>query len=121
MAELAEGHHHGLLPFLHDEEAAAQPDQDDHTDDQAGAQAGTLHVGRKLAVTTRPALTLRSTLAAEQAAQLAIEVAPQFVEIGRTLVATATTGALVAGGLVALRLGSEPPAGIVQIEEAAQA
>src|SRR5262245_1621565 len=121
MAELAEGHHHGLLPFLHDEEAAAQPDQDHHADDQGGTEASALHVRRKLPVATRPALTRGSTLAAKQTAQLAIEVAPELVQVGRTLVAATAAGALVARGLVALCLGPAAPARIVQIEQAAQA
>jgi hypothetical protein len=45
VAELAEGGDHGLLAFLHDEEAAAEPDQQRHDGDQAGADAGALHVG----------------------------------------------------------------------------
>ena len=57
------------------------------------ADAGALHVGLEVAaaaavaaVRTRPART--ALPAAEQAAELAVEVAPEFVEVGRSVVAT---------------------------------
>ena len=45
VAVAAERGDDGLLAFLHDEEAAAEPDQRHDAGDQAGADAGALHVG----------------------------------------------------------------------------
>ena len=78
---------HGLLAFLHDEEAGAQPDQHHHRGHQAGADAGALHVGLEVAAAAaKPPLSRTPALAAEQAAQLAVEIAPELVQVGRALV-----------------------------------
>jgi hypothetical protein len=105
VAELAERGHDGLLAFLDDEDAAAQPDQRDDASDQAGADAGALHVGLEVraagaaAVVTaaRAVAAPAALLAAEQAAELAVEVAPEFVEVGRAVVATVVEHELPAG------------------------
>ena len=89
LAELAERRDDRLLAFLDDEEAAAEPDQCHHARDQPGTDAGALHVGLKV----RPAAIARvvagaarcAALAVEQAGQLAVEVTPEFVEVGRAV------------------------------------
>ena len=94
VAVAAEGRDHRLLAFLHDEHAAAQPDQHHHAGDQADADAGALHVGLERrpaigAAARRCGRALAAALAAEQAAELAVEVAPQLVQVGRAVVAPA--------------------------------
>src|SRR5690606_25187224 len=70
---------HGLLAFLHDEEAGPQPDQHDDRGDEAGADAGALHVRLEVAAvaaaTAEPAPAATPATVAEQAAELAVEVA----------------------------------------------
>jgi hypothetical protein len=86
-AVASEARDHRLLAFLHDEDAGAHPDHDHDDGDQAGAHARALHVGLEVAVAAAaevPPLPPRA--AAEQAAELAVEVAPQLVEVGRPLV-----------------------------------
>jgi hypothetical protein len=76
-----------VLALLHDEKAAAQPQQGDNAGDQAATNAEHATIGR---VTTRIAATATTWTpgsTAEQAAELLIEVAPEFIEIGRTVVA----------------------------------
>src|SRR6185369_8491473 len=86
-AVLAEARDHGLLAFLHDEDAGAHPDHHHHDRDQAGADAGALHVRLEVAVAAATEAAAAAALAAaEQATELAVEVAPQFVEVGRPLV-----------------------------------
>ena len=87
----------GLLAFLHHEKPAAQPDQCHHADDQASANAGVFHVGLKARTTaTRTvgaiARSCRS-FAAEQAAELVVEVAPEFVQVGRAIALAGTENA----------------------------
>ena len=71
---------------------------DNNAGDQASADAGTFHVGLKIrpatattpaVVVTRPNAHRRTALAPEQATELAIEVAPEFVEIWRAFVLAA--------------------------------
>ena len=82
---------HRLLAFLDDEDAAAEPDQDDDAADQRRADAGTAQVGLEVRaavrVTGAVAAARAAAAPAEQAAQLAIEVAPQLVEVGRPVAA----------------------------------
>ena len=93
-AVLAERRDHCLLAFLDNEESAAEPDQCHDARDQAGTDAGTLHVGLEVGavVVTGPAARAAraSALATEQTAELAIEVAPELVEIRRPVAASAT-------------------------------
>jgi hypothetical protein len=88
VAVAAEGHHHRLLAGLHDEEAAAQPDQRHHGGDQAHADAGALHVGLEVVAAVAGAVAARPA-AAEQPAQLAVEVTPQLIEVGGAVAAAA--------------------------------
>jgi hypothetical protein len=87
VGEAAKGGDHRLLAFLDDEDAAAEPHQQRDAGDQAHADAGALHVGLEVAAAAvAPALrrtwVVPTALAAEQARELAVEVAPQLVEIG---------------------------------------
>src|SRR5690606_29206421 len=93
----------GLLAFLHDEEAGAQPDEHRDADDEARAETGGLGVGVEAGsatATTIAPTVVGSALAvgpavAQQATELAVEVAPEFVQVGRALVgALAPRGAL---------------------------
>ena len=85
----------GLLAFLDDEEACAHPDHKHNARNQADTDPGTLHVWLKAA--PRPATIARparsATLATKQTTQLAIQVAPEFIQIRRLL---AVARALVA-------------------------
>ena len=83
VAVLAERGHHRLLAFLHDEEAAAEPQQRGHTSDQSNADSSTLHVGLEVAAIAGCWRSGSTALAAEHAAQLLVEITPQFIEIGR--------------------------------------
>src|SRR6185369_4929315 len=78
-----------LLAFLDDEDAAAEPDQDDDAADQRRADAGTLQVGLEVrpAAGVAAAVAAARAAAAEEAAELAVEVAPELVEVGRPVVA----------------------------------
>src|SRR5690606_5182411 len=88
----AESGDDGLLAFLDDEDARAHPDDDDHDGDQAGADARTLHVGLETSPAAIAATSAEATPAfaaapaTEQASELAVEVAPELVEIRRALV-----------------------------------
>src|SRR6185369_12008629 len=84
LAVATEGHDHALLAFLNDEEAAAEPDQHDDARDQTDTDAGPLEV------TWLPRTALvgaRAAATAEEVAQLAIEVAPELVEVRWPVVA----------------------------------
>ena len=90
----------GLLPFLDNEEAGAQPDQQHDTGNQADADAGTFHVRLKT-TTGAAASATRATAAgilqsAKQTAEFAVEITPQFVQIGRPLIGAAPRPALTA-------------------------
>lgn len=142
----AELRHHGLLAFVHDEEAGPEPDENAHRRHQAEAEAGILHV-RPIAVAATAIAAaggaIAAALAAEEAAQLAVEVAPEFIEVGRALVRALAAGAVavavvvargrwrraarrvrvgrpVAGWAVAVgrRLVATAPSAIVQVEHA---
>jgi hypothetical protein len=129
VAVAAERGDDGLLPFLDDEDAAAEPDQDDDAADQRRADAGAPQVGLEVRPAARIAATAVAALgvaaAAEEAAQLAVEVAPELVEVGRPVVAAAVLeqrDARRAGGATATGRatpgGGEPgragPADVVQ-------
>jgi hypothetical protein len=88
VAELAERRHNRLVTFLHDEEPAAQPDKRHHAGNQPSADAGALHVGLEMASRRQGSVATSGAAAlAEQPAELAIEIAPQLVEVGRAVVA----------------------------------
>ncbi len=79
----------GLLAFLHDEETGAEPDKHHDRPDQTDADAGAFHVGLKPATaakTTTFVATAAAARTAEKTAQLAVEIAPQLVQVGWTLV-----------------------------------
>jgi hypothetical protein len=73
----------GLLAFLDNEESGAKPDQHDHCRHQAGADAGTLHVGLETATAAIAAVVGTFALSAEQAAQLAVEITPELIQVRR--------------------------------------
>ena len=85
-AVLAELGDDRLLPLLDDEEAGSEPDQHHDTGNQARTQACVLHVGLKAAATATPGLAV----AAKQAAQPAVEFAPQLLKVGWPLVRSAS-------------------------------
>ncbi|EDT38573.1 conserved hypothetical protein [Burkholderia ambifaria MEX-5] len=111
--QLAELQHDARLAVLHDEQPAARVDRDQHADHDADADA------RGPAVVGPEAV---AALAAEQAAQTPVEVAPHLVEIGRTVtVATGRTLRFVrtrTGCVVALAFTASP-AGIVVRQQGA--
>jgi hypothetical protein len=140
LAELGDD---GLLAFLHDEDARAHPDDEGDARDQAHAHARAAHVGRLAAASIADGglATAAARLAAEQAGQLAVQVAPQFVQIGRlattarrrTVVAAVTVVAcgfrrrrrrgtvrVGARGIVVLVVATSP-ARIIQVEHPAKA
>jgi hypothetical protein len=77
----------GLLTFLNDEKAGGQPNQQSSTQDDADAQV--LDESRDFGsarTTSRAAWalgTLRAAFAAKDLTELAVEIAPQLVQIGR--------------------------------------
>ena len=79
----------GLLAFLHDEEAGAEPDQHQRAADHAQPDAGSLGPGLRPGNWPPGFATTRA--AAEQARELAVEVLPELVEVGRSLVGTVGT------------------------------
>ena len=119
--EFAKAGDDGLLSLLHDVKARAQPYQHDHAQNQADSDACALHVGLKAAAIARAvpappiaALAIvcgatRGLGGAEQTAQLAVEITPEFVQIGRALLGSPRTGRVALGwfgcrGLVFWRL-----------------
>jgi hypothetical protein len=132
---------HCLLTFLHNEKAGSQPDQQYNANNQANTNPGALQVRLKTAARTIVTHAATDTAAdrvfyiTKQATQFAIEITPQLVEVGRTLVGTPLLTALIAipggrigcFGILALRLGlgfarvrwlvvAATPPGVVQIE-----
>src|SRR5256885_9350907 len=102
LAELGDD---GLLAFLDDEDARAHPDDEGNAGDQAHAHAGAAHVRRlaAAAIADGRLATAAARLAAEQARELAVEVAPQLIQIRR--LAAARRGAVVtAVAVVAVRV-----------------
>jgi hypothetical protein len=104
MAESAERQDDTGLTFLHDEEAAYQPQEQNDDGHDRNACARATHIRAKAAAGIATAATL-----AEQAAQPLVEVAPQFIEIGRTFLGLSAI--LVLGPIVLL---AAPPTRIVQ-------
>ena len=91
VAVLPEGSHDGLLTFLDDKETAAQPHKHGHPSDQASTDASLPHVARHLRAITRRRVPRRRGargLLPEKPIELAVEIAPEFVEIRRALVST---------------------------------
>ena len=89
----------GLAALLHNEKSTPQPNQDNHAADERCADASALHVRLELwagwAIRAPP---LRAITLAKQAAQFAVEIAPQFVEIWGAFVAAALMHDCVACG-----------------------
>ncbi|CAB3721403.1 hypothetical protein LMG24076_04708 [Trinickia soli] len=106
------------LALLHDEDAAADIDRREHADDNADADSSRSSVVRT--PIPRPA-SLAFT--AEKARQAPIEIAPHFVEIGRTaavaIVAAGATLRLVRP-LPATVTVAAPPTGIVDRKNGAR-
>ncbi len=123
LAELGDD---GLLPFLDDEEAGAQPDQHGHRGDQADAHASVLHVGLESTARSIAGTTAAAVAPAEEASELAVEVTPQFIQVWRLalgIAAAVPPGRWVRTiGIRAVRTISlviaAAPAGIIQIEHA---
>lgn len=88
VTEAAKRHDNSLLSFLHDEKPTAQPDQRNQTGNQACTNTGTL--GVRCETTPLAAGTL-TFVAGENAAEFAVEIAPEFIEIRRTILATAVS------------------------------
>jgi hypothetical protein len=86
LREFSESEHHAALAFDDDVEAARQPSDEHDEENEPGASAELAHVRRLARVRASAARPL-----AEQAAQLAVEVAPHLVEIRRSLVAAAAS------------------------------
>ena len=89
-AEFSEREDDGLLAFLHDEESAAQPQQCSHAQDQPAAQPEDTSVRRAVRTACRrlaAAIPPARCLATKQAAEFLVEIAPEFVQVGRTIVA----------------------------------
>jgi hypothetical protein len=77
----------GLLPFLDNEKSGAQPNQCSHGSDDDQAKAGIFHVGLEATATWAASATAPARFAAaEQAAQLAVEITPQLIQIGWTCI-----------------------------------
>ena len=85
---------HGLLAFLHNEETGAQPDQKNHHPCGQGHAQTRVALARRttrvVAVATRTLLGFRAArilarLATEQIAQFAVQIAPDFFQIGGLL------------------------------------
>ena len=112
VAVAAERGDDGLLAFLDDEDAAAEPDQRRRRRRSAPAPTpALLRLGWKFGPPPGVAAAvaaLRAAAAAEQAAQLAVEVAPELVEVGRAVVAAAVLEQRDAGR--ARRRGARPVA-----------
>src|SRR5262249_12416226 len=103
LGELAEGEDDAALALDDDVEAAREPDADRHQQEQAGAAEGEAPAGRRrlLAATAAPP--------AEQLGEPAVEVAPELVEIRRTLIAAARA-------LRSARTAAASPVRIVQCQ-----
>ncbi|MCY1529220.1 hypothetical protein D9M68_643540 [compost metagenome] len=109
----AELGHDGDLTFLHDVEAAGQPDADCDQSDDAQADARSTRRRRRHAAPVAGAIVAAPALAPEQGPDAIIEIAPDLVQIGRTV--------SVALRPLRRRLGAvivpTTPAGVIQIEE----
>src|SRR5690606_3424939 len=86
---LAELGHHGNLPFLDDDKAAGQPQADQDDDDDGhhlGRALGKLHtaaISRAIVAAAKWAAALG--LAPEEGTETIIEIAPDFVQVRRTI------------------------------------
>src|SRR5690606_21087399 len=115
---LAEAQHDRRVTLLHDEEAARQPEQrsghEKHEQPDAGATKG-----RRLAAASSPRGQARSTAPTpEQAVQPAIEVAPELVEIGGTVLPVLPRSP---GFPVLVATAAASPAGIIEREDRSNA
>src|SRR5690606_24890574 len=117
VAVFAEGHDDAGLTFLHDEEAAYQPQEGNDAGDDRRADAGAAHVGLEARAATTAIVVVIATAVvaalavAEQATQALIEVTPQLIEIRRTIVRWRLAAILVS---VVIVLRTATPAGIVE-------
>jgi hypothetical protein len=94
--ETAELEYYATLRRVDDVEAATQPDRRHQHQDEPNAPTKLPRTDRWHAVAALPTPST-GTLVAEQAGQAAIEIAPEFFEVGRALIAAA----LAATGLIA--------------------
>src|SRR5690606_9128908 len=115
----AEAQHDGRVALLHDEEAARQPEQRPGHEQHAQADAGAPE-GWRLATSPAAGGQARPPAAtpAEQAVQPAVEVAPEFVEIGRTVLAVRARSPRF---LVPVAAATASPAGIIEREDRSNA
>ena len=107
---MAERQHDAALALLHDKGAAGEPDDDGDHADHAGGDAGALHVRTRTAtvVVAAVAAVVGTVFLAEKGVQALIEIAPQLIEVGRTL-----TGLFAFLGFLAVVLAIAP-AGVIQ-------
>jgi hypothetical protein len=80
VAEATELHDHGLLAFLNDEKATAQPDQRHQTGDHSQAKPGIGRIRRHAA--PRAVVVAAAAFLVEDAAEFAVEVSPKLIQIG---------------------------------------
>jgi hypothetical protein len=124
----------GLLTFLHNEEARTQPNQKGYGANQPCAYACGFGVRLVATATSTARTAAAATLTTKEARELAIEIAPQFIEIGWALVGSTTRTLLwltprllvFLGGLLGRLIVrprralsfivTTPPARIVQVE-----
>jgi len=99
VAEFTEAQHCSSLPLLNDEETAAQPEQESRSKQQPEASAGTAQGWTELTAAFSRRLTTPAALG-EHAVQAAIEISPELVEVGRSVIAA--TRALLTGTLIVL-------------------
>src|SRR6185503_4177272 len=100
--EFAEGEDDAFLALDHDVEAARHPDRDRDQEQQPGAAEG------EAAAAARRGRLAAAAAPAEQLGEPAVEVAPQLVEIRRTLIAPARASGTIGPA------GTASPVGVVQ-------
>ena len=118
IGQFAEARDRRLLTFLHDEESGGQPaqDADQHQDDDPHPHA--LGRGVEIGPLRRSAAAVApTTLLAEHAVELAVEIAPELIEIGRAATARTAIGILVVIALVAVRAIVLAPTRVVEVEQ----
>ena len=114
-----------LLALLNNKESGSKPYQQHHAGDKAKSDAGIFHVRLKAAAATATAAT-----PGKQAAQFAVEVTPQIIQVWRLSACSGVPWARVWPLLLrrvirrvasAVVVTATTPSGIVQIENAKQA
>jgi hypothetical protein len=106
MTEFTEGHDDTRLTLLNDEETTDQPEEADDHRHHACADAGTARIAGQAAA----AVAATTALATEQTVQALIEIAPELVEIRRTVIGSL----VVRAWLLTIVAGASAPARIIQ-------